>query len=164
MRTLKRVVTDAEACDFPEARTLLSARTVDMAASEEVPSSKAAKTRKAKAAPTEAAEITPAKGADILRHFISSLGPEEKSSKAVAEAIRGHWGCETRHWERDKIWCEDRCLMRSPNAACALAMLRVAIKAVWVGVGESSVTLAIEKARESANLAISWIKEPNLRG
>jgi len=54
--------------------------------------------------------------------------------------------------------------MRSPNAACALAMLRVATKAVLVGVGERSVTLAIEKARESTNLAISWIKEHNLGG
>lgn len=157
-------MTDAEACDFPEARTLLSARTVDLAASEEVPSSKAGKTRKATTARTEAGEITPAKGADILRHFVSSLDIEEKSAKAVAEAIRGHWGCETRHWERDKVWCEDKCLLRSPNAACALALLRVAAKTVLVGVGERSVTLAIEKARESVRLAISWIKEPNLRG
>lgn len=157
-------MTDAEACDFPEARTLLSARTVDLAASEEVPSSKAKTTKKATQAPTEAGEITPAEGADILRHFISSLGPEEKSPKAIAEAIRGHWGCETRHWERDKVWHEDQCLMRSPNAACALAMLRVATKAMLVGVGERSVTLAIEKARDNAGLAISWIKERDLRG
>lgn len=148
-------MTDAEACDFPEARTLLSARTVDLAASEEVPSSKAE---------SEGGEVTPGKGADILRHFISSVGPDEKTPKAMAEAIRAHWGCETRHWERDQVWCEDKCLMRSPNAACALAMLRVATKAVLVGVGERSVTLAIEKARESTNLAISWIKEHNLGG
>lgn len=148
-------MTDAEACDFPEARTLLSARTLDLAASEEVPSSKAA---------PQSGEITPGKGADILRQFISSLGPGERSAKAMAEAIRAHWGCETRHWERDKVWCEDQCLMRSPNAACALALLRVATKAVLVGVGEGSVTLAIEKARESTNLAISWIKERDLGG
>jgi hypothetical protein len=152
---LKRVVTDAEACGFPEARTLLSARTVDLAASEEDPSLKAE---------SESGEITPGKGANILRHFISSLGPDEKTSKAMAEAIRAHWGCETRHWERDKVWCEDECLLRSPNAACALAMLRVATKAVLVGVGERSVTRAIEKARESGNLAISWIKERDLGG
>ncbi len=148
-------MTDAEACDFPEARTLLSARTVDLAASEEAPSSKA---------DSESGEVTPGKGANILRHFISSVGPDEKPPKAMAEAIRAHWGCETRHWERDQVWCEDKCLMRSPNAACALAMLRVATKAVLVGVGERSVTLAIEKARESTNLAISWIKEHNLGG
>lgn len=157
-------MTDAEACDFPEARTLLSARTTDLAASEEIPSAKAKTTRKATPARTEAGEIMPAQGADILRHFVSSLGPEEKSAKAVAEAIRGHWGCEERHWERDQVWCEDQCLFRSPNAACALAMLRVATKALLVGMGERSVTLAIERARESAGLAISWIKEPNLRG
>lgn len=148
-------MTDAEACDFPEARTLLSARTVDLAASEEVPSSKLA---------PESGELTPGKGANILRHFISSLGPEEKSPKSTAEAIRAHWGCETRHWERDQVWCEDECLMRSPNAASALAMLRVATKAVLVGVGEVSVTHAIEKATECAGLAISWIKERDLRG
>lgn len=148
-------MTDAEACDFPEARTLLSARTVDLAASEEVRSSQAE---------AERGEVTPGKGANILRLFVSSLGPEEKSSGAVAEAIRAHWGCETRHWERDKVWREDECLMRSPNAACALAMLRVAAKKVLVGVGERSVTLAIEKARESTDLAISWIKERNLDG
>ena len=148
-------MTDAEACDFPEARTLLSARTVDLAASEEVPSSKA---------DPQSGDVLPGKGADILRHFISSLGPEERPPKAMAEAIRAHWGCETRHWERDRVWCEDECLMRSPNAACALAMLRVATKAVLVGVGEVSVTRAIEKATGSAGLAISWIKERDLGG
>lgn len=61
-------MTDAEACDFPEARTLLSARTVDLAASEEVPLSKAE---------SESGEVTPGKGADILRHFVSSLGSKE---------------------------------------------------------------------------------------
>ena len=157
-------MTDAEACDFPEARTLLSARTVDLAASEEASSSKAQTTRKAPPTRTEAGEITPAQGADILRHFVSSLGPEERSSKAVAEAIRAHWGCETRHWERDRIWCEDKCLMRSPNAACALALLRVATKALLVGVGEVSVTHAIEKAGESSGLAISWLKQRDLGG
>lgn len=148
-------MTDAEACDFPEARTLLSARTVDLAATEEVPASKAE---------SESGEVTPGKGANILRHFVSSLGPEEKTPKAMAEAIRAHWGCETRHWERDKVWCEDQCLLRSPRAACALAMLRVAAKAVLVGVGERSVTRAIEKAVERADLAISWIKNRDLGG
>ncbi len=148
-------MTDAEACDFPEARTLLSARTVDLTASEEVPSSKAE---------SKAGEVTPGKGANILRHFVSSLGPDEKTSKGMAEAIRAHWGCETRHWERDQVWREDKCLMRSPNAACALAMLRVATKAVLVGNGEMSVTHAIEEATESAGLAISWIKERDLGG
>ena len=149
------MVTDAEACHFPEARTLLSARTVDLAAPEEVPSSKAA---------PESGEVSPGKGADILRHFVSSLDVEEKPAKAVAEAIRAHWGCETRHWERDQVWREDECLMRSPNAACALAMLRVAAKTMLVGVGEASVTLAIEKATECAALAISWIKERDSGG
>jgi hypothetical protein len=69
-------VTDAEACDFPEARTLLSARTVDLAASEEVPSSKA---------DSESGEVTPRKGANILRHFISSVGPDEKPPKSPSE-------------------------------------------------------------------------------
>lgn len=54
--------------------------------------------------------------------------------------------------------------MRSPNAACALAMLRVAAKTMLVGVGELSVTLAIEKATETAALAISWIMGRSLRG
>ena len=148
-------MTDAEACDFPEARTLLSARTVDLAASEEAPSSKAE---------SPGGEISPGKGANILRHFVSSLGPEEKSAQGVAEAIRAHWGCETRHWERDQIWREDECLLRSPRAACALALLRVAAKAVLVGVGERSVTRAIERAGERADLAISWIKTRDLGG
>jgi len=130
---------------------------VDLAASEDVPS---AKTK----ADSKAGDITPGKGANILRHFVSSVGPDEKTPKAMAEAIRAHWGCETRHWERDQIWCEDECLMRSPNAACALALLRVAAKAMLVGVGKNSVTLAIEEARESADLAISWIKERDLCG
>lgn len=112
----------------------------------------------------ETGEVTPGKGADILRHFVSSLSVEEKSHRAMAEAIRGHWGCETRHWERDKVWCEDECLLRSPNAACALAILRVAAKAVLVGVGRMSVTHATEEARERADLAISWLRERDLGG
>ena len=115
-------------------------------------------------ADSKAGEVSPGKGADILRHFVSSLSPDEKAPRAMAEAIRGHWGCETRHWERDKVWLEDQCLMRSPNAACALAILRVAAKAMLVGVGKNSVTHAIEEARESADLAISWIKERDLSG
>ena len=128
---------------------------MDLAASQEVPSSKA---------DSQAGEITPGKGADILRHFVSSLDTAQKNPKAAADAIRGHWGCETRHWERDKIWREDECLLRNPNAACALAIVRVAVKALLVGVRKKSVTYAIEDATESADLAISWLKERDLGG
>lgn len=152
---MKRVVTDAEACDFPEARTLLSARTVDLAASQEPNPPKN---------DIQTGEITPAEGSNILRHFVSSLDLAEKTPRAVADAIQGHWGCEVRHWERDTIWGEDKCRLRDPNAACALAIVRVAVKALLVGVRQKSVTYAIEDARESADLAISWLKELNLDG
>ncbi len=128
---------------------------MDLTASQDAPSSKAG---------TQAGEIPPAKGANILRHFVSSLDVGQKTPNAVADAIRGHWGCETRHWERDKIWGEDECLLRDPNAACALALVRVAIKALLVGVRQKSVTYAIEDATESADLAISWLKERDLDG
>lgn len=140
---------------------------MDLAASEEPPAPKAKSKASPKVEPKvepPAEEITPATGADILRHFISSLGADEKTPRAMAEAIRGHWGCETRHWERDQVWHEDKCLMRNANAACAMALLRVATKAVMVGVGKKSVTHAIEEAREDANLPISWIKERDLVG
>lgn len=54
--------------------------------------------------------------------------------------------------------------MGCPHAACAMALLRVGAKTVLVGAGRSSVTRAIRKAREGADVAIPWIRERNLSG
>ena len=146
--------TDAEACDFPEARQLLRAQTKDL-------SGPPASTQGAATSPA-GGEVLPAQGSNIIRHFISSLDPTEAGPPKLAQAVRSHWGCETQHWRRDVLWREDKCLMKSPNAACALALLRVGLQALLIGVGRSSLPSVFEDASDDASLALSWLKERNL--
>jgi hypothetical protein len=62
------------------------------------------------------------------RYFVSSLGAEEAGEARLAGLARGQWSVENpNHWRRDALWGEDRCRLRSPNAACALALLRTAL-------------------------------------
>ena len=149
--------TDAEACDFPEARRLLRAQTKDLSDPEPAPLPVQG------AAPTpEGGEVRPSKGPDITRHFVSSLDESEADPRKVAGAIRNHWGCETQHWRRDVLWREDKCLIRNPNAACALALLRVGLQALLVGVGRKSLPVAFEDVAADSALGLSWLKERNL--
>lgn len=107
-------------------------------------------------------EVLPAQGPNIIRHFITSLDPAEADPKRLAKAIRGHWGCETQHWRRDVLWREDKCLIKNPNAACALALLRVGLQALLIGVGRRSLPCVFEDASADTALALSWLKERNL--
>ncbi len=62
------------------------------------------------------------------RYFVTSLTVQEASAARLAALARGQWSVENpNHWRRDALWGEDRCRLRSPNAACALALLRTAL-------------------------------------
>ena len=58
------------------------------------------------------------------RHFLSSLGADEK--KRATNAVRQHWSVENRnHHKRDaSAWQEDRHRHRKANAALNLALTR----------------------------------------
>jgi predicted transposase YbfD/YdcC len=57
-----------------------------------------------------------------VRYFISSMAP---FVKALARAIRGHWGIENGlHWVLDMYFAEDRNRARTNNEAANLALLR----------------------------------------
>ena len=96
------MATDAQATDFPEARQLVKVRN---------------STTHKKTGKTE----------EATRHFISSLSCNEAGAQRLAQSIRLHWSSESRHWQRDACWGEDRCRLRSANAACALALIRTSL-------------------------------------
>jgi hypothetical protein len=62
------------------------------------------------------------------RFFVTSLTAAEATAARLWALARGQWSVENpNHWRRDALWGEDRCRLRSPNAACALALLRTAL-------------------------------------
>jgi hypothetical protein len=62
------------------------------------------------------------------RYFVTSLTAAEAGEARLAALARGQWSVENpNHWRRDALWGEDRCRLRNPNAACALALLRTAL-------------------------------------
>lgn len=150
--------TDAEACDFPEARQLLKASTKDLC----LPQLPQAPSQPSESK-SDSGEVLPAKGSDITRHFISSLALSEARPQRLAEVIQNHWGCETQHWRRDVLWREDKCLSRDPNTACALALLRVGLQALLVGVGRRSLPVVFEDVASDLNLGLGWLNQRNLR-
>ncbi len=62
------------------------------------------------------------------RYFVTSLTGPEAGDARLARLARGPWSVENpNHWRRDALWGEDRCRLRNPNAACALALLRTTL-------------------------------------
>jgi hypothetical protein len=56
---------------------------------------------------------------------ITSLGPEKADSLKLLALNRGHWSIENRsHYVRDVVFDEDRCRVRTGNAAQLLASIR----------------------------------------
>lgn len=57
-----------------------------------------------------------------IRHYISSLPPEEPSK--ILKAIRMHWSIESMHWSLDVSFKEDACRVRDETTALNLSWLR----------------------------------------
>ena len=131
------MATDAQATDFPEARQLIKVRNG---------------TTHKKSGRTE----------EATRHFISSLGREEAGPERLAQSIRGHWSSESAHWQRDACWGEDRCRLRSANAACALALIRTTLQALVRRVGRRSLPTVFEDVADDLALGLGWLKQRRL--
>ena len=63
------------------------------------------------------------------RYYLSSIAPNQKTSKQWLDLICGHWGgVEIRnHWRRDALMGEDRSRSRNPNLLANLALIRNAL-------------------------------------
>lgn len=134
---MSAAATDAQATDFPEARQLIQVRNY---------------TTHKKSSKTETA----------TRHFISSLGLEEARPERMAQSIRGHWSSESAHWQRDACWGEDRCRLRSANAACALALIRTTLQALVRRIGRRSLPSVFEDVADHLALGLGWLKQRHL--
>lgn len=93
---------------------------------------------------------------DLTRYFISSLNPGEAAA-SMAQKIRAHWCCESRHWQRDALWREDTCLLRNPNAACALALIRTGLQTLLRRAGQSSLPVVFENVAHDLSLGLGWL-------
>jgi predicted transposase YbfD/YdcC len=131
------VPTDAQATDFPEARQLIKVRNC---------------TTHKKTGKSE----------EATRHFISSLSRSEAGPERLAQSIRLHWSSESRHWQRDACWGEDRCRLRSANAACALALIRTSLQSLVHRVGRNSLPAVFEDVSDDLALGLAWLKQRNL--
>ena len=173
-------MTDAAACDFPEARRLISARTEAELKNPPKAESSSKKVKKSQAKPASqvpaqketvsiqeeakaaGSEIQPSKGGNILRHFVSSLGVEEADGTKLARIVRSHWSCEARHWERDTQWREDDCLLRKANAACALALIRTGLQTLLRRAVKRPLPIIFEDVASDLDLGLSWLKQRQL--
>ncbi len=98
-----------------------------------------------------------------LLTIVSRLGESEAGPKRLAAIIRSHWSCETRHWERDVQWREDKCLIRNPNAACALALIRTGLQALLRRTVKQPLPVIFENVADHLELALTWLKQRNFR-
>jgi predicted transposase YbfD/YdcC len=134
---LSAVATDAQATDFPEARQLIKVRN---------------HTTHKKSGRTE----------EATRHFISSVSVKECRPQHLAQSIRWHWSSESAHWQRDACWGEDRCRLRSANAACALALIRTTLQALVRRTGRPSLPTVFEDVSDHLALGLGWLKQRHL--
>lgn len=117
-----------------------------------------------KASPKAKAKAKAVKKDEVLvRHFVSSLGEAEAGRERLARIIRSHWSCETRHWERDVQWREDKCLIRNPNAACALALIRTGLQALLRRTVKEPLPVIFENVADHLELGLTWLKQRNFR-
>lgn len=80
----------------------------------------------------------------------------------MAREIQDHWCCESRHWQRDALWREDACLLRNPNAACALALLRTALQTLLRVHRQTSLPVVFENVAHDLSLGLHWLKSRRL--
>jgi predicted transposase YbfD/YdcC len=137
-RDLSATVTDAEATDFPEARQLVKVRN-------RITDKKTGETD------------------DATRHFVTSLSPTEANAHRLQRTIRSHWGCESRHWQRDACWGEDQCRLREPRAACALALIRTTLQSLVRWVGRRGLPAVFEDVADDLSLGLGWLNQRHFR-
>lgn len=135
---MSRVATDAEATDFPEARQLVKVRSLTVHKKD-------------------------GKNEDATRHFVTSLSVAEASGRRLHRTIRSHWGCESKHWQRDACWQEDGCLLRNSNAACAVALIRTTLQALLRKVGRPSLPSVFEDVAARRSLGLGWLTQRHFR-
>ena len=143
MRQLSRVSTDPQSADFPEARPWLRSRNETTS----------------KKIPKDPAQAT---GENLTRYFITSWDEHQKSPPAMAQMIQSHWCCESRPWQRDAGWREDKCLLRKANGACALALLRATLQSLVRWVGGPSLPTVFEEVAHDLSLGLAWLQQRNL--
>lgn len=127
-------LTDAEASDFPQARQLVRSDNL---------------TTHKKDGQVQSA----------TRHFVTSLTPEQAGPERLASIVRAHWTSESRHWQRDACWDEDRCRLRSANAACALALLRTTLQGLLHWCGRGSLPEVFEDVSAHLPLGLQWLNQ-----
>lgn len=159
MRELSRVQTNPQTCDFPEAKQLLRAHnqttSKKQAGGPQPNTAPAASLKEKTTQETEAKE-------NLTRYFISSLDPKEIGEAAMAKKIQSHWCCESRHWQRDALWREDQCLLRSAEAACALALIRTSLQTLIRLAGRKSLPVVFEDVADDLSLGLGWLKSKKL--
>ena len=99
------------------------------------------------------------------RIFVSSIPwePGRAASFAMGSLARRHWVVENNiHWLRDGVWKEDTSRSRSPNAACALALLRTALLAPIRASGRTSLTTTLECFAENKARGVNLIRNQRL--
>ena len=143
MRQLSRVGTDPQSADFPQAKQLLRSR--NDTTYKKIPKD-------------------PAKAAseNLTRYFISSWDESQKNPQSMAQLIQSHWCCESRHWQRDACWREDKCLLQNPNGACALALIRASLQSLVRWTGGQSLPTVFEDVAHDLSLGLGWLKQRNL--
>lgn len=143
MRQLSRVSTDPQSVDFPATRQLLRSRN-------DTTYKKPPK------------NTTKAAGENLTRYFISSRPLTAQSDSSMAQLIRSHWCCESRHWQRDALWREDQCRLRSPNGACALALIRATLQSLVRWTTARPLPTVFEDVSHDLSLGLGWLKQRNL--
>jgi hypothetical protein len=143
VRQLSRVRTDPQSADFPAARQLLRSR--NDTTYKNPPKN-----------PTKAA------GENLTRYFICSWALTDKDDASMAQIIRAHWCCESRHWQRDALWREDRCRLRSPNGACALALIRATLQSLVHWTTARPLPNIFEDVSHDLSLGLAWLKQRHL--
>lgn len=135
--------TDPQTSDFPEAKQFLKSRNRTTS-------------KKKNVEPAVPAQE------ELTRHFISSWSFDSKTDQAMAQMIQAHWCCESRHWQRDACWREDKCLIRNANAACALALIRTSLQSLVRWAGRQSLPSVFEDVGHDLSLGLGWLKSPHL--
>ena len=126
------------AADFPEARQWIPARNA---------------TTHRKRGKTE----------EATRHFISSFSWDESSPRTVAQSTCRNWSSESRHWQRHVCRVEDRCRLRSADAACALTLIRTRLQALVRRAGRKSLASEFEDVADHLGLGQVWLIQCNLQ-